>query len=435
MLDHSCQVQRHPLTERGHDLYETPPEAVQALLRVERIPHCVWECCAGKGAIVRVLRDAGHAVIASDLIDYGFPLHFVAEFLAMAAAPVGTEAIFTNVPFKLAARCAAKALELCPRVYMLMRLAFYEAGELNNKRLDRHLRALVLDGGKLARIHVFRLRLPMMHRDQWAGKKANSGMAWDANHSGPTTIDRIDWRTPAAGEPEKSPIINKEAIIMARTVKAVKKTEAPAPEENSAPIPKPSGEFDLSKFKAKRAAAVANVETLPSALPVHNFAAAKDFVRFHSNEAEYWSDELCFAEVPIKGQKHNTLHLIDEDLALRFLEAGEIKRFRLALATKPGDVFFLCEVPTQNLDNAWNISNLEACEKAKTLWTKVTSRKGEGVESYKITYARDPQSFSDPKWPTQSLAELIARAFAGRMIETEDHPALLRKIGAKQSLS
>ena len=165
MLDHSCQVQRHPLTERGHDLYETPPEAVQALLRVERIPHRVWECCAGKGAIVRVLRNAGHAVIASDIIDYGFPLHFVADFLEMTTAPFGTEAILTNVPFRYAAKCAAKALELCPRVYMLMRLAFYEAGELNNKRLDRHLRALVLDGGKLARIHVFRLRLPMMHRE------------------------------------------------------------------------------------------------------------------------------------------------------------------------------------------------------------------------------------------------------------------------------
>jgi hypothetical protein len=34
-LDHSCQVQRHPLSERGADLYQTPPEAVRALLRVE----------------------------------------------------------------------------------------------------------------------------------------------------------------------------------------------------------------------------------------------------------------------------------------------------------------------------------------------------------------------------------------------------------------
>jgi len=221
---------------------------------------------------------------------------------------------------------------------------------------------------------------------------------------------------------------------MARNIEPVEKIEAPTSEENSVPIVKPD-EFNLDKFKAKRTATVANVETLQSPLPVHNMAAAKDFVRLHPDEENYWSAELCFVDVPIKGQKHNTLHLIDEDLALRFLEAGEIKRFRLALATKPGDVFFLCEVPTQNLDNAWNISNLEACGKAKMLWTKAISRKSEGVENYKITFAKEPDAFRDPDWPKQSLGELIARAFAGRMIETEDHPALLRKIGARQSLS
>jgi hypothetical protein len=224
-----------------------------------------------------------------------------------------------------------------------------------------------------------------------------------------------------------------EEAVMAQ-IKTVEVEKVETPEETSVPIVKPD-EFNLDKFKAKRTATVANVETLQSPLPVHNMAAAKDFVRLHPDEENYWSAELCFVDVPIKGQKHNTLHLIDEDLALRFLEAGEIKRFRLALATKPGDIFFLCEVPTQNLDNAWNISNLEACEKAKTLWTKATSRKGEGVESYKITFAKAPDAFRDPDWPKQSLGEFIARAFAGRMIETEDHPALLRKIGARQSLS
>ena len=75
--------------------------------------------------------------------------------------------------------------------------------------------------------------------------------------------------------------------------------------------------------------------------------------------------------VPIKGQKHDTLHLIDEDLAMQFLRAKDILRFRLALATKPDDVFFLCQVPTRNIDNSWNETNLEGCEQAKTLWTKV----------------------------------------------------------------
>jgi hypothetical protein len=229
---------------------------------------------------------------------------------------------------------------------------------------------------------------------------------------------------------------------MARNIRAVKNAKAltpeensvSTPEENSAPIAKPE-EFNLDKFKAKKTATVANVATLLSPLPVHNMAAAKDFVRLHPDVKNYWSDELCFVDVPIKGQKRNTLHLIDEALALRFFEPGEIKRFRLALASKPNDVFFLCLVPTQNLDNSWNDTNLEACENAKTFWTKVTSRKDEGVEGYKIKFAKDRDAFHDPDWPKQSLGELIMRAFAGRIIETEDHPALLRKIGARPSLS
>ena len=114
---------------------------------------------------------------------------------------------------------------------------------------------------------------------------------------------------------------------MAQKMKTVENSEVLTPEEDSVPIAKPA-EFDLEKFKAKRTATVANVETLQSPLPVHNMAAAKDFVRLHPDEQNYWSDELCFVDVPIKGQKRNTLHLIVEDLALRFLEAGEIKRFR-----------------------------------------------------------------------------------------------------------
>ena len=64
-----------------------------------------------------------------------------------------------------------------------MRLAF----------LESERRCGILEDRGLARIHVFRKRLPMMHRDQWAGKKANSGFVWDRNHTGPTVIDRISW--------------------------------------------------------------------------------------------------------------------------------------------------------------------------------------------------------------------------------------------------
>jgi hypothetical protein len=154
-LDHSCQVQRHPVSARGADLYETPVVATQALLRVENLPHHIWE----------PRRD------------------FLLEPL-----PPSCEAIVTNPPFRLAEEFIAHALELCPRVVMLLRLAF----------LESERRCHILENRGLARVHVFRKRLPMMHRDGWKGRKANSGMAfawfvWDRGHIGPASVNRISW--------------------------------------------------------------------------------------------------------------------------------------------------------------------------------------------------------------------------------------------------
>jgi hypothetical protein len=188
VLDHSCQVQRHPLAERKNDLYETPGVAVEALLRVERLPHRLWEPACGPGAIVRALRAAGHEVLASDLVDYGDPTHFYRRDFLMEKLPRGCEGIVTNPPFKLVEQFVAHAIEICPLVVMLLRLAFYES----DRRSD------ILEGCGLARIHCFRKRLPMMHRAGWEGRKANSGMAfawfvWDRAHGGSTTVDRISW--------------------------------------------------------------------------------------------------------------------------------------------------------------------------------------------------------------------------------------------------
>jgi hypothetical protein len=200
-------------------------------------------------------------------------------------------------------------------------------------------------------------------------------------------------------------------------------------------IAKP-GEFSLDKFKSKRDPAIAGVETLLTALPHHKMSEAKDWVRLHPNEETYWSMTLCFVSVPIQGQNHETLHLITEELAMCHLPSAKIQRFRLALAAKPHDKFFLCHVPTRNLNNPWNDTNVQACLKAKTFWTQATSRRDEGVDGYKIDFARDKRDgFPEPNWPTQKLDALILATFNGRMIDHETHPGLLRLIGAKQSTS
>jgi hypothetical protein len=173
--------------ERGHDMYETPECAVEALLRAEQLPLHIWEPAAGRGAIARVLRDRGHTVITSDINDYGFPLDFQRDFLTETAAPAGVEAIVTNPPYKLAEQFVSHALNLAPRVVMLLRLAF----------LESERRTEILETRGLARVHVFRRRLPMMHRDGWDGPKASSAVAfawfvWHRAHGdGDTIVRRI----------------------------------------------------------------------------------------------------------------------------------------------------------------------------------------------------------------------------------------------------
>jgi hypothetical protein len=190
VLDHSCQVQRHTLAERTDDAYMSPPVATGALLRHVELPPRLWECACGDGTgILDPLRAAGHEVIGSDLVAYDRPDCFWRrDFLMEHKLPDGCEAIITNPPFKLVEQFVEHALDLCPRVVMLLRLAF----------LESERRCAILEDCGLKQILCFRKRLPMMHRRGWEGRKANSGMAfawfiWDRSHVGPTTIDRISW--------------------------------------------------------------------------------------------------------------------------------------------------------------------------------------------------------------------------------------------------
>ena len=72
----------------------------------------------------------------------------------------------------------------------------FESG--NPRKEAGRARLFCLDERPPARIHVFRNRLPMMHRHGWTGNKATSAIAfawfiWDRSHRGPTTMDRISW--------------------------------------------------------------------------------------------------------------------------------------------------------------------------------------------------------------------------------------------------
>ena len=125
---------------------------------------------------------------------------------------------------------------------------------------------------------------------------------------------------------------------------------AEKPNEKSKPelkIIKPSF---MEKFQSKNAPTLSGVATLLTALPIMKIGEVDDWTRLHPAEDAYWTPEMCFVSVPIAGAARDAAPL-DDDLAVQYLPAKKIKRYRLALASKPHDVFFFCIVPTRNLEN------------------------------------------------------------------------------------
>ena len=183
---------RHAIADRKDDLYETPPEATRALLRVETLPHLIWEPAAGRNAISDVLRAAGHDVVCTDLVDYGCQgVQPRIDFLMEQQPFFGADCIVTNPPYKNADAFVRHGLTLCSKVIMLLRLAYCE-GAARSDIIDNHC----------TRIWLGKERLPMMHRHGWEGAKISAAampFAWFVFEREPATpgtiqLRRMSWR-------------------------------------------------------------------------------------------------------------------------------------------------------------------------------------------------------------------------------------------------
>jgi hypothetical protein len=198
--------------ERGNNLYETPPEALRALLSLTSFSRKLWEPACGRGAISRMLEDAGYEVELSDLIDYGTAdrhgeVQRVEDFCATSPRLDDPDRpdIVTNPPYGADLnRFVAHALRAHRprRMALLLNLNFLCG-------FDDPERCYAMDECPPATVYVFTRRLPMMHRDGWDGPEASSRMntAWfvweldeatgsyDADGKRGTEIVRIDWKT------------------------------------------------------------------------------------------------------------------------------------------------------------------------------------------------------------------------------------------------
>jgi hypothetical protein len=158
----TCGNHAAPQAQRGLDPYPTPACAVTPLLDAEpRLPRIVWDPCGPSDSVLAAtLRARGFEVIANDIAADGI------DFLERRRAPDGAGAVLTNPPFSRAAAFVRHGLTLVPKVVVLECIQF----------LESQARADLFDAGTLARVWVFRARIPRMHREDWAGKRAAPAM-------------------------------------------------------------------------------------------------------------------------------------------------------------------------------------------------------------------------------------------------------------------
>lgn len=172
------------LKRAAHDWYSDPPEATEALLRVERFAGISWDPACGLGTIPKVLAGSGLVCFRSDIVDRGCGA-VIGDFLKAEARVVDN--IISNPPFNLAQAFAERALSIARhKVAFLLPLTFLEGMK----------RAQWLSASPLARVHVFSWRISMPPGELLAagkvkpvgGKKAFAWFVWERGWVGPAHV-------------------------------------------------------------------------------------------------------------------------------------------------------------------------------------------------------------------------------------------------------
>ena len=114
------------------DYYATNPLCVKCLLEEsgEHFNKLVWEPAVGGGSISEVLKEYGHDVRSSDIVDRGYPGTEIINLYNYNKTWYGD--IITNPPYKGALEFVEKCLDLVAdgfKVAMLLKLTFLEGIE------------------------------------------------------------------------------------------------------------------------------------------------------------------------------------------------------------------------------------------------------------------------------------------------------------------
>ncbi len=121
----------HTKEERqNEDYYATDPIAIDKLLEVENIDGIVWECACGEGHLSERLKQLGHQVYSTDIVNRNNYVDKIVDFLEVQKRHSNCHIdIITNPPYKYATEFVLKALDLVDngrKVCMFLKLQFLE---------------------------------------------------------------------------------------------------------------------------------------------------------------------------------------------------------------------------------------------------------------------------------------------------------------------
>ena len=115
------------------DFYATDPKAIDLLHEYEnlQLPYQIWEPSCGSGCLSERLKEYGHQVVSTDLVNRGYGAGDV-NFFEQTKMPANCEAIITNPPYKHATEYVIHALRLLPEnglLCLFLKTTFAEGKE------------------------------------------------------------------------------------------------------------------------------------------------------------------------------------------------------------------------------------------------------------------------------------------------------------------
>lgn len=180
---------------QSEDFYATSPDAIDKLLKVAHPHKKIWECAAGAGHLSKRLIYFGYNVYSTDIVERGYPLGAIKDFLTATNADVPFAYpfdILTNPPYKYAKEFVLKALDLLldgSCCYMFLKLTFLEGKARFKEIFSVH---------PPKSVYVFSERVLCAKNGEFDRMKAGGGSAtafawyvWQKGYTGDTIIKWI----------------------------------------------------------------------------------------------------------------------------------------------------------------------------------------------------------------------------------------------------